>query len=138
MVVTGPCSKTLVDLMQTAINSTMDFGAQENLIFNPQKTKTMFFHRKNKFKFPKKLKMSGVEIEYSDYVKYLGVTFDTRLRFNKHIENKLVKAKKHLMLLRNAITTTWGPSKGSKVGVQWHYLAKFPIWIKCCCKSLQN
>ena len=54
--------------------------------------------------------MSGVEIEYSDYVKYLGVTFDTRLRFNKHIENKLVKAKKHLMLLRNAITTTWGPS----------------------------
>lgn len=118
MVVTGPCSNTLVDLMQTAINSTMDFGAQENLIFNPQKTKIMFFHRKNKFKFPKKLKMSGVEIEYSDYVKYLGVTFDTRLRFNKHIENKLVKAKKHLMLLRNAITTTWGPSPRA---LKWGY-----------------
>ena len=118
MLVTGPCPNTLVDLMQKAINLTVEFGARENLKFNLQKTNIMFFHRKNKFKEPKRLKMSGIEINYSDHVKYLGVTFDTRLRFNKHIENKLVKAKKHLMLLRNAITTTWGPSPKA---LKWGY-----------------
>ena len=110
MLITGSCPNTLVDLMQRAIKLTVDFGAKENLRFNPQKTKAMFFHRKNKFKEPKKLKMSGIEIDYSEHVKYLGLTFDTKLNFNKHIENKLVKAKKHLMMLRNAISTTWGHS----------------------------
>ena len=118
MLITGSCPNTLVDLMQRAINLTVDFGAKENLRFNPQKTKAMFFHRKNKFKLPKKLRMSGIDLEYSEHVKYLGVTFDTRLRFNKHIEDKLVKAKKHLMMLRNAITTTWGPSPRA---LKWGY-----------------
>ena len=53
MVITGPSPNTLVELMQRAIKLTVDFGAEENLKFNPQKTKAMFFHRKNKFKLPK-------------------------------------------------------------------------------------
>ena len=114
----GPDPNALVDLMQEAIKVTLEFGFQENLKFNPSKTKAMFFHRKNKFKEPKKLKMSGIEIDYSEHVKYLGLTFDTKLNFNKHIENKLVKAKKHLMMLRNAISTTWGPSPRA---LKWGY-----------------
>ena len=38
-VISGPCPNTLVELMQQAINLTMEFGSQENLIFNPKKTK---------------------------------------------------------------------------------------------------
>ena len=118
MLVTGHCQDTLVDIMQQAINKTMRFGIQEDLKFNPRKTNVMFFHRKNKFKEPKKLTMSGVEIPYSDSVKYLGLTLDTRLRFNVHIDNKVMKAKKHLILLRNAISSTFGPSPGA---LWWGY-----------------
>ena len=109
MLLTGHDQHSMVDIMQQAIGKTMVFGVQEGLKFNPKKTQVMFFHRKNKFKQPKMLKMSGLEIPYSDSVKYLGVTLDTRLRFNKHIDIKLLKAKRHLMLLRNAISSTWGP-----------------------------
>ena len=62
--------------------------------------------------------MSGVRIPYSDSVKYLGLTLDTRLRFNVHIDNKVMKAKKHLILLRNAISSTFGPSPGA---LWWGY-----------------
>ena len=110
MLITGPCQDTLVNLMQQAINVTTKFGTEEDLKFNPKKTNAMFFHRKNKFKEPKKLVMSGVEIPYSESVKFLGLTLDTRLRFNKHIDNKVVKAKRHLILLRNAISSTFGPT----------------------------
>ena len=57
MLVIGHCQDTLVDIMQQAINETMRFGIQEDLKFNPRKTNIMFFHRKNKFKEPKKLTM---------------------------------------------------------------------------------
>ena len=139
MLLTGHDQYSMVDIMQQAIGKTMEFGVQEGLKFNPKKTQVMFFHRKNKFKQPKMLKMSGLEIPYSDSVKYLGVTLDTRLRFNKHIDIKLVKAKRHLMLIRNAISSTWGPfPRAPWVGIQWHSPPKFLIWINCFCTKMQN
>ena len=41
-----PDPNTLVDLMQEAIKVTLEFRYQENLKFNPSKTKAMFFHQK--------------------------------------------------------------------------------------------
>ena len=41
-----------------------------------------------------------------------------KLKSQKIIITKLVKAKKHLMMLRNAITTTWGPSPRA---LKWGY-----------------
>ena len=54
--------------------------------------------------------MAEVEINYSETVKYLGLHLDTKLKFSKHIDEKIMRAKKHLMLLRNALATTFGPS----------------------------
>ena len=119
MVLLGSDPNSMVDIMQSAIDKTVEFGLQENLKFNPDKTVVLFFNRKNKWQPPKKkLKMSGKFLEYSDSTHYLGVTFDTRLTFSKHLEKKIMKAKKHLMMFRNAISSTWGPSP--KV-LKWGY-----------------
>ena len=42
--------------------------------------------------------------------KYLGVTLDSELNFNEHVEEKIKKAKAHLFLISKSIGKLWGPS----------------------------
>ena len=58
---------------------------------------------------PRKLRMDGAEIPYSDSLKYLGVTFDSKLLWKVHILDKIRKAKVLLIKLVQAIGTAWGP-----------------------------
>ena len=50
MVLLGSDPSSMVDIMQTAIDKTVEFGLQENLKFNPDKTVVLFFNRKIHFK----------------------------------------------------------------------------------------
>ena len=110
MILEGIDPTTMVDIMQRAIAKTLEFGKEADLQFNPNKTVAMFFHRKNNWKTPKKLEMSGVQLEYVESTKYLGQILDSRLNFSKHIEYKIKKAKNHLFMFRNAITSYYGPT----------------------------
>ena len=110
MILEGCCASTMVDIMQAAIEKTLEFGKEYDLQFNPKKSAAMWFHNKRLWKNPKHLEMSGQKVDYVESHKFLGVTFDSKLTFSKHIDNKIKKAKSHLFLLRNAITSYYGPS----------------------------
>ena len=114
LIIKGKDPTCMVEIMQSAINKTLAWGKQHGLRFHPQKTVAMFFHRKYRWKNPKiLLAMSKEEedkIEYSTTHKYLGINLDSKLSFNKHVENKIINAKKHLMMIKNAIGSIWGPS----------------------------
>ena len=119
LLIKGSCPDTMVRQMQRAVNKTLEWGVKHGLRFSPKKTIAMFFHRKNKWKEPKrKLKISGTSVEYADTTKYLGVHLDTKLRWNIHINNKIKSAKRQIMMIRNAIKTTWGPTPRA---LKWAY-----------------
>ncbi len=111
LLIKGCDAKVMVELMQKAIKVTERWGVEHGLHFCPQKTVAMFFHRKNKWKEPPKLKMAGIPLQYATTTsKYLGVHLDSRFRWNFHIKNKIKGAKKLIMMIRNATRSTWDPT----------------------------
>jgi hypothetical protein len=76
---------------------------------NPKKTQVCTFHLRNK-EAKRKLRIiwEDVEIENTEYPKYLGVTLDRTLSFKLHCEN--VKQKTHTRnnLIRKFTGTSWG------------------------------
>ena len=70
----------MVSIMQQGLEKVQKWAEQQKLLLSPSKTVSMIFHRKSKKTFiqPKKLKLNGVEIEYSQSTKYLGITLDTK------------------------------------------------------------
>ena len=131
----------LVDNMQYAINVALDWGNSKRLTFVPEKTVAIFFHRKRKFKEPKQLKVRGYSVEYSRTTKFLGIYLDTALNWSHHIEQKIVKAKRFLFMVRNAIGAIWGPQPRA---LKWAYNAFVlnslaycsMVWSHACNNSL--
>ena len=94
--------------LQKMLDDLTRWGERCGLKFNPEKSIAVVFTRRNK-KPPFALKIDGREIEYKLEVKYLGVTLDSKLHWNKHIEEKLSKTKKYLTQVAYATRKNWGP-----------------------------
>ena len=74
------------------------------------KTKAIIFSTLNRKYKIHALKLKDETIDFSDEVKYLGVTFDKHLRWDTHIRNKCNHATKLLHMCRNSVAKTWGLS----------------------------
>lgn len=111
LIVTGPDLPSMVDLMQVSINRAIEWGRENGLRFGAAKTVSVIFSRRI-FEEPRRLIVDETEIQYSDTVRYLGVTLDSRLDFGNHVSDKLKKAKSLLFQLRNGVGRLWGPSVG--------------------------
>ena len=70
--------------------------------------------------YPNKLIIGRSRVEYSQSVKYLGITLDHRLSWTTHIDTKISKAKRSLFALRQAISKKWGPKPAY---MKWAYNA---------------
>merc|ERR1711976_346114 len=55
-----------------------------------------------------KLKIKDSQLEREDNPKYLGVTFDPRLTWNKHIAETQTKTIKRTALMKKLAGTQWG------------------------------
>ena len=88
----------------------MAWGHTCGLTFSSSKTVAVLFSKHTKpLAFIPPLYLDGVEIEYKDSAKYLGVTLDRQLNFKEHIKQKTTKAKQLLAISRKALGTFWGP-----------------------------
>ena len=97
--------------MQKAVNKVNDWATECGLTLSPTKTNAMLFTRKRKIpNVDLTLTINGVEIDYVDKVKCLGVTLDNKLTWNAHIDDKIKQAKQYLHLLKTSISRTWGPT----------------------------
>jgi ribonuclease HI len=86
----------------------------------PNKTVHMIFTNKTLREGQGQLSIDGKIIREVKSVKYLGVTLDTRLSWNKHIEDKISAGRKTIFLLRNTLGKTWGPTPEM---IKWCYTA---------------
>ena len=120
ILISGPDPTTLVHIAQEALNKISRWGIDHGLTFSPSKTNAVLFHRK--YKSPEStlpsLTLDGSIIKYTTTVKYLGVLLDYKLKWTPHIEDKIAKAKKSLLLHRNAMGKLWGPHPST---VRWLY-----------------
>jgi hypothetical protein len=54
--------------------------------------------------------MAEEEIEIVWTFKYLGVIMDSRLDWGSHIDQKVIKAKRYLMMMYKGLGASWGPT----------------------------
>ena len=101
------------------------WGKKCGLTFNASKTVVLLFTKSNvtrkKYENKKLIKMDGIDILFSDTVKYLGVTFDNKLIWKPHIEAKTMACKNVMVLLNSNLRGMHAPkpklSKWAYTGV---------------------
>ncbi|UYV72398.1 hypothetical protein LAZ67_9002947, partial [Cordylochernes scorpioides] len=85
----------LVTQLQNYLNDIIKWCDEWKLDINPTKTQAIVFpSRDNKnFKPQTNLTVNSSTISWADHAKYLGVTLDSKLKFNLHVQNTIRKAK---------------------------------------------
>ena len=96
---------------QEAIDIAVEWARRMGLEFSPAKTQVMFLTRKiGKNAIPPgPLKLYGQELKYVDSVDYLGIKIDSKLNWNAHLDNKIAKTKRCMLMCRNAFAKIYGP-----------------------------
>ena len=78
---------------------------------NPEKTKIIIFSRSPLArKSEPVLKLSGERLKIYPQVKFLGITFDSKLTFQKHFEEILGRCITRYHRVRLIVNIKWGPS----------------------------
>ena len=114
----GPRLDHAISRLQKMLDSLTAWGKRCGLHFNPEKSVAVVFTRRRKTP-PRALKIDGKEIPYKQEVNYLGVTLDSKLLWNTHINNKITKAKRFISNVADITRKNWGPKPKL---MRWAYL----------------
>lgn len=109
--VKGNDTETMRSLMQDALDEVLNWGNSHGLSYNPEKTTILMFENGRKYKSEPILKMAGVALEYSQNLKYLGVTINKRLSWLPHVRERVAKCNALLNKVRHIIADQWGLTK---------------------------
>ena len=107
----GHDSDTMRRRIQRAVNIFVRWGERSGLEFSHEKTESVIFKPKKKrlpWVKPLPIRIGNNPVEYSESLKFLGVTFKHDGKFDDHVNNKIKKARAHLFQLRNVTGKTWG------------------------------
>ena len=85
--------------MQQALDSVLRWSQKWGLKISTNKTTATIFTRK-RISDPTPIKLGEHELEYVSEVKFLGVTFDSKLIWRTHIENIKQRCQRDLQLMR--------------------------------------
>ena len=118
IMVRGNVDSILSNRLQSALNYALDWCKNVNLSINPMKTVVIPFTRKRKLSLEEP-RMGEVTIQFSEDIKYLGVTLDSKLLWNSHIKRTKEKAIKALMACRSVVGQRWGLKPAM---MRWIYL----------------
>ena len=101
------CVKISASKLNSDLSKIQDWEYQWRMSFNPDRTKQaqeiIFFGKKNATTHPP-LFFNNSEIKLSSNQKHLGLTVDSKLSFNEHINDKINQASKGVGLLRKLQT----------------------------------
>lgn len=80
----------IVDRLQLSLDSLLHYFTQWKLKLNASKTESIMFTRHRKPP-SKTLKINGYNIPWSDGVRYLGVTLDSKMNWSKHVSKTRIR-----------------------------------------------
>lgn len=107
-IIGGQPTKSMIRKLEKTLNELIEWGNRSGLKFNEDKTVVINFTRKRKCT-KDKVTMNGKTLEYADEVKYLGVHLDSGLTWKKHIEDKIIAAKRLLYKTAKIAKDRYGP-----------------------------
>ena len=108
VLVQGPCLMTLSALAQRALTMVHTWCEERGLAINPQKSELLVFTRRRSLKGLRIPSIGGIPVMVKEEVKYLGVILDRQLRWQKHVEDRIGKAKIALWQCNRVVGRTWG------------------------------
>ena len=78
---------------------------------NPEKTKVIIFSKsQTAITSEPALSLYSDLLSYYPQIKFLGITFDNRMTFTKHVEEILERCNKKFHFLRILVNKKWGPN----------------------------
>jgi hypothetical protein len=95
--------------MNNALQALEKWAAENNMIISTQKTNYQFFSMQHKYNF--NLKINQDNLEKNENTKYLGITYDNKLKWNSHIENIENHVDNRFHTLKRLAGVTWGNSQ---------------------------
>jgi hypothetical protein len=98
IIVQGKFVHTVREIMQKALNVVVKWAAKEGLNISPHKTATVPFTNRKKIQGLGPLILHGKELTMLDKIKYLGVTIDSKLNWNQHLQNIIMKTQTTFVL----------------------------------------
>ena len=105
--------------LQKVLNELTRWGRTCGLHFNPAKSVAVVFTRRRKTP-PCSLVIDGKPIPYESSVKYLGITLDSKLHWQPHIDHKVSAAKRFISNVASITRNNWGPKPKL---MRWAYLS---------------
>ena len=104
--------KKALYIIQLALNVIEDWGKNWGFEISPDKTQVVIFNPKGTDTSKlRKLKLNGRILEYKREATFLGMIFDDKLTWRKHIDNLVTKCQKDLNVLRAVSGTSFGADK---------------------------
>lgn len=109
IIVRGKSENTISELTQTALCIVERWCKRHKLSVNTSKTVIVPFTKRRKVTL-KPPTFFGEILKFSTEVKYLGVTLDSGLNWNRHVDKVLQRATNALWICRRFSGKTWGMS----------------------------
>lgn len=91
-----------------ALNTIAEWSRKVQLEFNTNKSKLMMCTRKRKMLHIPNVQFIGNRLEYVEEIKLLGITIDSKLKFNSQIKLTTAKMKQLIFSLSRITIRTWG------------------------------
>ena len=134
----GRSIRVLVAKLQSGLDAYTKYLVDWKIKVNAVKTQAIVFPHRNtdKLKPTTKIKVLGDEIEWASEVKYLGLTFDIKLLYRSHIEDRIQKGTVMLRQLYSIINRRSKTTHANKLAVYKMIVAPMlvygaPIWREC-------
>jgi hypothetical protein len=108
IIIHGKFAHTVREIMQEALNVVTKWAANEGLKISPHKTAIIPFTNRKRTEGLGPLLLHGKELKMLEEVKYLGVTFDSKLNWNQHLQKIIRKTQTTSAVVRCTCGKTWG------------------------------
>ena len=97
--------------IQAAINAATSWASTRGFKFSPEKTKAIRFCRLRRVEEIPTLFLNNSILPYEDNIKYLGIMFDKKLSFARHVNEVVCNVKIRLNILKVVSGFNWGADR---------------------------
>lgn len=106
--VKGQSLNSLQILLQQFLAKLEFWSEKTGFRFSTEKTQAVIFRRKNQNINDSRLYLHGQQIKLAESVKFLGLIFDRKLNWKKHIKYLVHSCNKKINLLKTLANKNWG------------------------------